>query len=196
MISEVLTVGLLAGFRKNSRIQRVKRCGFELKSAHFANEGMVYHDEWVDGGGQELIRASDEEFTRVYAGGVVKDEILRKLGVQKDEVIGQLIGMLTKLGEKTNQQVIQERAAEENKPATTKYQKLTLSMSLGSRVSEVKTLQQMLSKDPSIYTGPVTGYYGPLTRQAVINFQKKYGIEPTGIAGPKTRQKMNEVLVN
>src|SRR3989338_6177684 len=53
----------------------------------------------------------------------------------------------TKLGEKTNQQVIQERAAEENKPATTKYQKLTLSMSLGSRVSEVKTLQQMLSKD-------------------------------------------------
>lgn len=101
MISEVLTVGLLAGFEKNSRIQRVKRCGFELKSAHFANEGMVYHDEWVDGGGQELIRAGDEEFTRVYAGGVVKDEILRKLGVQKDEVIGQLIGMLTKLGEKT-----------------------------------------------------------------------------------------------
>jgi len=71
--------------------------------------------------------------------------------------------------------------------------KLIGPFSIGMRSEQVKLLQQMLSKDPSIYTGPVTGYYGPLTKQAVINFQKKYNIQQTGIAGPVTRQKMNEV---
>jgi len=71
---------------------------------------------------------------------------------------------------------------------------LTGPFAFGYRNEQVKLLQQMLSKDPSIYTSPVTGYYGPLTRQAVINFQKKYNIQQTGIAGPKTREKMNEIL--
>ena len=71
--------------------------------------------------------------------------------------------------------------------------KLIGPFSIGMRSEQVKLLQQMLSKDPSIYTGPVTGYYGPLTKQAVINFQKKYNIQQTGIAGPNTRKKLNEI---
>ena len=61
----------------------------------------------------------------------------------------------------------------------------------GYQNDQVKLLQQYLSRDPSIYTGPVTGYYGPLTKAAVTRFQAKYGIEQTGVAGPQTRQKLN-----
>ena len=63
----------------------------------------------------------------------------------------------------------------------------------GYQNEQVKLLQQYLSRDPSIYIGPITGYYGPLTKAAVIRFQKKYNIEQTGLAGPQTRQKLNEL---
>ncbi|MBI2609940.1 fibronectin type III domain-containing protein [Candidatus Giovannonibacteria bacterium] len=65
---------------------------------------------------------------------------------------------------------------------------------LGARGNEVKVLQQLLAKDNAIYPeGRVTGYYGALTFQAVKRFQAKYGILQTGIAGPKTRAKLNEI---
>ena len=60
----------------------------------------------------------------------------------------------------------------------------------------------MLSQDKIIYPeGKVTGYYGKLTFKAVQKFQCQYNIicsgtpETTGygIAGPKTRNKINEI---
>jgi N-acetylmuramoyl-L-alanine amidase len=41
---------------------------------------------------------------------------------------------------------------------------------------------------------PISGNFGNCTLAAVIDFQKKYNIEPTiGFVGPKTREKLNEV---
>jgi hypothetical protein len=60
---------------------------------------------------------------------------------------------------------------------------------------EVKTLQEILATDPDIYPeGLVTGYFGPLTQQAVKRFQKMAGIEQAGRVGPKTLVKINELL--
>ena len=72
----------------------------------------------------------------------------------------------------------------------------------GIQSEQVKILQQMLSLDKTIYPeGKATGYYGGLTVKAVRRFQCRYNIvcsgtpEATGygIAGPKTRNKLNEV---
>jgi len=41
-----------------------------------------------------------------------------------------------------------------------------------------------------------TGYYGQATMQAVVNFQKRYGINQIGRFGPSSRGKMNELLKN
>ena len=71
---------------------------------------------------------------------------------------------------------------------------ITKSLKLGSQNSEVKSLQQALAQDKTLYPeGLATGYYGPATRRAIIRFQKKYGIEPVGFIGPLTRKKLNEV---
>lgn len=71
---------------------------------------------------------------------------------------------------------------------------LTRTLKLGSENSEVKALQEALAKDKTIYPeGKATGYYGSLTKKAVIRFQKKYGIEPVGYVGPQTRKKLNEI---
>ncbi|MEK7505036.1 MAG: peptidoglycan-binding domain-containing protein [Patescibacteria group bacterium] len=69
--------------------------------------------------------------------------------------------------------------------------------------TQVTLLQRLLATDPTLYPeGVISGYYGPLTREAVKRFQLRYGIlnpvnsDPSlvGFAGPATRAKMNEVL--
>ena len=38
------------------------------------------------------------------------------------------------------------------------------------------------------------GRFGPLTKQAVMDFQKQYGLVIDGIYGPKTQKKLKEVI--
>lgn len=59
----------------------------------------------------------------------------------------------------------------------------------GNRGEEVKQIQQRLS-GWGYDIGKVDGIYGPKTKKAVIQFQKKYGLQPDGIAGPLTLEKM------
>lgn len=60
-------------------------------------------------------------------------------------------------------------------------------LSLGSRGDAVAQLQQEL-KNRGYYTyWQVTGYYGSITRDAVMKFQRANGIAVDGIAGPITQ---------
>ncbi len=80
---------------------------------------------------------------------------------------------------------------------------LTKDLSFGDREYEVEVLQTWLKQDASVYPqGLVTGYYGPLTRQAVTNFQEKHAseilapqgrIKGTGEVKQYTRVKLNEL---
>jgi len=66
---------------------------------------------------------------------------------------------------------------------------------VGSTGSDVTNLQTFLASDRNIYAeGRVTGYYGSLTRAAVVQFQINYGISPVGVVGPVTLAKINNVI--
>ena len=68
-------------------------------------------------------------------------------------------------------------------------------LGLGSRGEDVKHLQEVLATDKDIFLKEnVTGYYGPMTEQAVKYFQKHFGIDQVGVVGPKTLEKINEIL--
>jgi peptidoglycan hydrolase-like protein with peptidoglycan-binding domain len=53
-------------------------------------------------------------------------------------------------------------------------------MNLGDENSSIKELQKFLALDKSVYTGPATGYFGPLTQKAVKSFQEKTGLLANG----------------
>ncbi|MBZ9572123.1 peptidoglycan-binding protein [Patescibacteria group bacterium] len=73
--------------------------------------------------------------------------------------------------------------------------KLIRQLRTGMTGEDVKLLQEILATDPDIYPeGLVTGYFGPLTRNAVKRFQKIAGIEQVGVVGPKTLSRINELL--
>ena len=55
----------------------------------------------------------------------------------------------------------------------------------GNSGSQVSTLQRNLTI-AGYYNGPVTGFYGSLTQDAVTRFQRANGLTPDGIAGSRT----------
>jgi hypothetical protein len=74
---------------------------------------------------------------------------------------------------------------------------LSTSLDIGSRGSDVTSLQTFLAQDATIYPGGlVTGYYGSLTAAAVSRFQTRYGISAVGRVGPQTRAKINELIAS
>ena len=101
---EATTAGLLAGYGGRTKFVSVQRGSFELKSSQFTESGIDYIDQWLPkdtGGGQELVRIDGEEFTRLYAGGLVRPEKLAELGISGKEVTGHLIKRISALGSKT-----------------------------------------------------------------------------------------------
>ncbi len=76
---------------------------------------------------------------------------------------------------------------------------LLRNLKFGDRGDEVKKLQRILAQFPEIYPKAlVTGYFGPLTLQAVKNFQVKYSVTSSGsgfgVVGPLTRALLNQIL--
>lgn len=100
-ISNALTQGLLAGYGGKSQFTSVNRGSFDLKSSHLQQDDIVYHDEWTNNGGQELVKVKEELFTRVYAGGEVNSEILQSLNISDTDVTNNLKSRIAELGDKT-----------------------------------------------------------------------------------------------
>lgn len=65
----------------------------------------------------------------------------------------------------------------------------------GNSGAAVTNLQNRLS-NTGYYSGPITGYYGELTRLAVRKFQVANGLGPDGVAGPTTLALLIDATAN
>jgi peptidoglycan hydrolase-like protein with peptidoglycan-binding domain len=64
----------------------------------------------------------------------------------------------------------------------------------GVQSETVKSLQEFLAHEGSYPEAQVSGYFGNLTKKAVMTFQKKYNIVPvSGYVGYKTRHRMQQL---
>lgn len=70
-------------------------------------------------------------------------------------------------------------------------QAFTRSLTVGTRSDDVKRLQLVLVANSFLASEHATGYFGALTKEALIKFQTKHGINATGYFGPLTMAKMN-----
>jgi peptidoglycan hydrolase-like protein with peptidoglycan-binding domain len=67
----------------------------------------------------------------------------------------------------------------------------------GMRDENIRILQKYLSKISQVYPAvsdvDITGYFGAMTKNSVISFQKYFGINPTGVVGAVTWNKIASV---
>ena len=77
-------------------------------------------------------------------------------------------------------------------PPSAGYQ-FTRNLTVGVRGDDVKMLQQMLEKEGFLLPGLPAGYFGEMTKQAVIKLQEKHGLPATGFFGAMTRAKLGSV---
>lgn len=66
-------------------------------------------------------------------------------------------------------------------------QALAATLGIGSRGAEVVSLQQGLREQGYFTYASNTGYYGSITKDAVVWFQRDWGLTVDGIAGPQTQ---------
>lgn len=81
-------------------------------------------------------------------------------------------------------------------PSTTVAVVYTRQLKSGSAGDDVSALQTFLESTGFLIMpkGVAKGYFGALTRQAVMKYQKSVGIESVGIVGPKTRAILNKSI--
>lgn len=70
------------------------------------------------------------------------------------------------------------------------HYKFNFNLKFGMQSDAVLELQRRL-KEVSAYDGPLTGYYGILTKDAVEQYQAAYGLSKDGVVGPMTRNILN-----
>ncbi len=66
-------------------------------------------------------------------------------------------------------------------------------LSYGMTGTDVSQLQQFLV-DEGLFTNSITATFGPATLKALVAFQQKEGITPSGYFGPLTRTDANTVM--
>lgn len=104
------------------------------------------------------------------------------------EQVSALQNQIAQLKEKT----IQSAQAPKNLPPPTGA--LNRDLFIGSQGSDVRWLQEFLISQGVYPEARITGYFGMLTKNAVIRFQQKYAIFPQiGYVGIKTRAKIQEL---
>ena len=97
-----------------------------------------------------------------------------------------LIERLTKQIEELKKQLAAKRINESN---------LTDGLKKGVRHEDVIKIQKLLATDFTVYPeGIITGYYGEMTRRAVINFQQRHGLLATGEINYETKILMQDYL--
>jgi peptidoglycan hydrolase-like protein with peptidoglycan-binding domain len=66
----------------------------------------------------------------------------------------------------------------------------------GNDNDTIARIQTLLATDPLIYAdGRVTGFFGPLTEEALKNLQARFGMDPVGVVGPSTAELLMEYFV-
>ncbi len=118
-------------------------------------------------------------------------ELIQRLQQQLEQLRVQIETLMAEL--ESLKQVGLEIKEEEKEIKVTL--KLIRQLREGVTGEDVELLQEILATDSDVYPeGLVTGYFGPLTRNAVKRFQKIAGIEQVGVVGPKTLARINELL--
>jgi SpoIID/LytB domain protein len=127
-----------------------------------------------------------------YFGPATKNAVMR---LQKDYnlVPDGIYGPLTEKALMDKLNAISKATTQTSNTSLQTQSTVTRTLKYGMQGNDVKELQNALAKLGYFNTTP-TGYFGSITRDAVIKFQKANNLTPDGIVGPLTQKAISEKL--
>lgn len=104
--------------------------------------------------------------------------------------------------EVTTSSVSTSSAAPSSSASAPASSSITRTLSVGSSGGDVRALQEFLKKEGDYTYGEVTGYFGPVTQEAVQRFQARTGVVSSGspqttgygLVGPSTRRALAQEM--
>lgn len=94
-------------------------------------------------------------------------------------------------------EVLKAKLAELTGQAVEIRQQLRADIREGATGDDVKKIQELLASDPTLYPeGLKTGYFGPMTKEALKRFQLRHELEVTGLMDEDTRALLEEYLTD
>lgn len=143
-------------------------CTAKIPGTSFTyNTRIVFKESWVSGTGSGSSGASQRvDLASVNSGGNISGEAIEKL--------------------------VSENSVHSSSTSQSSFV-FSKKLSQGMQGDDVRELQKRLTRE-GVYFGPITGLFGPLTKQGVKDFQKKYNINQLGIVGPATLEKLNQSI--
>jgi len=146
---------------------------------------------------KDLDQETNSQYFPHSISTMTQEELLSRIS-EFEQLLNQLKSQLAKIREGQGQE-------EDLDPVSVSCEKINNNLSIGMQGDEVRCLQDFLkSQGAEIYPeGLVTGYFGNLTKAAVIKFQEKYTdeclsswglVNGTGFVGTTTREKLNSLL--
>jgi peptidoglycan hydrolase-like protein with peptidoglycan-binding domain len=125
-----------------------------------------------------------------YYGKITEDAVKafqNKTGLKADGVVGEMTWS------KLNASPTVSDTADAGKNADTSQDEsetFTGKVSKGMEGAQVEKIQKRLQELGIYDYTRITGYYGSITKDAVKDFQKAYGLKPDGVVGSKTMEKL------
>ena len=104
---------------------------------------------------------------------------------------------------KTTKKTTEQKSSTATSTTVTSAKSIGKNLSAGMKGDEVKLMQEVLINEGLLAKGSASGYFGNLTKQAVIKFQEKYAdeiLKPVGLTkgngflGTGTRAKINKLI--
>lgn len=66
-------------------------------------------------------------------------------------------------------------------------------LSEGMTDASIRDVQELLATDPTLYPeGKVTGFFGPMTKEAIKRFQARHNLQVTGVVDTETKKLLEE----
>lgn len=150
------------------------------------------------------ISATTQQITKIGGAALLPEKEVKEIKMTAAEIRVKMEGILKKLAVlRARLKLILDKEAAKIIPPKYAFVK---NLFYGKKNNDVRYLQAFLrSQGTEIYPeGLITGWFGPLTKAAVIRFQEKYAEDilsrwglsaGTGFVGETTRTKINEILL-
>lgn len=158
---------------------------FNTEATSFVIIPVLYNNNLLDG----------SYYSFFWSASVIKSESSNN--TEDQETINKLLSQIEYLKEQISKLQNQGNSALCNS--------LQSNLAFNQSGEQVKCLQEFLKSQGVYPEGLVTGYFGQLTKQAIVRFQEKYATEilfplglsrGTGFVGNSTRAKINSLLIN